>query len=59
MRVDDVFLPKSAGPCLLATYFEIPVEEFPALAAREAEFDLSAVHPTDAVTAGRCKLTLG
>ena len=32
------------GPCgLVATYFEIPGAEFPALAAREAEFELRAV----------------
>ena len=32
---------------LLATYFEIPGEEFPALAAREAEFELTAVTARD------------
>jgi len=35
---------------LLATYFEIPGDEFPALAAREAEFELTAVIAIDDIT---------
>ena len=38
---------------LVATYFEIPGDEFPALAAREAEFNLVAAHPAHPETGER------
>jgi hypothetical protein len=38
---------------LVATYFEIPGDEFPALAAREAEFNLVAAHPAHPDTGKR------
>jgi hypothetical protein len=45
--VEDRASEAAHGPSgLLATYFEIPLTEFPALAAREAEFELTPVVAT-------------